>query len=93
VYVSGWGDVHDPLDPDELPPGFWKWPREQRVGYYSAALRRVQIVAHIRSFIGSGTDVGPRAGAADRLTTEELAHVAADLGALPGERRGGSDER
>jgi hypothetical protein len=77
----------DPLDPDSLPPGFWEWPRQQRVAYYDAVLRRVETIAHIRSFIGSGSSGGPRAGAADRLTAQELAHVAADLGALPGERR------
>lgn len=82
-------DSNDPRsdDPSALPPGFWKWPRRERVAYYDAVLRRAEVVAHIRSFIGTGADGGPRGGAADRLTSEELAHVAADLGAIPREPR------
>lgn len=74
-------------DPEELPPGFWDWPIQQRIAYYDAVLFRKQIIAHIRSFIGSGS-VGPDPGAADRLTTEELCYVAAMLGAIPREPPG-----
>jgi hypothetical protein len=86
-------DSDDPRsdDPDSLPPGFWKWPREHRIAFYDSVLTRSDVVAHVRSFIGSGTDLGPAAGAGDRLTTEELCYVAADLGALPREHRRGEE--
>jgi hypothetical protein len=72
-------------DPADLPPGFHKWPRQHRIHFYAVALDRADIMAHIRSFIGSGTDAGPRPGSADRLSKAELSHIAADLGALPRE--------
>lgn len=75
---------HDDRDDFEtLPPGFWDWPRQHRIQFYASVMRRRHLVAHIRSFIGSGTDAGPTAGAGDRLTVEELAYIAADIGALP----------
>lgn len=78
-------------NPDNLPPGFWRWPRQHRIAFYSSVFQRTEVIAHIRSFIGSGTEIGPDGGAADRLTTDELCYVAADLGALPHERRRGED--
>jgi hypothetical protein len=72
-------------DPADLPPGFHRWPRNQRIAFYAGALDRSDILAHIRSFVGSGDDDGPTPGTDDRLSKEELSHVAADLGALPRE--------
>lgn len=79
----------DPTDPDSLPPGFWQWPRPDRLAYYSAVCTRQEIIAHIRSFLGSNGN--PTSGAPNRLTVEELAHIAADLGALGREERRGGD--
>lgn len=68
---SGW----DSDDPPELPPDYRRWDREARINYLTLGRTRVDLLAHIRGYIGSNRG-------SDRLDKRELAMIADDLGVI-----------
>jgi len=68
---SGW----ESDDPPEVPPDYRRWDREARINYLTLGRTRVDLLAHIRGYIGS--DRG-----SDRLDKRELAMIADDLGVI-----------
>jgi hypothetical protein len=63
----------DPESPS-MPPGFEKWPREQRVNYIEAMHNRGQLVLGLVQLAELEED-GPRRGDPERLTVPELARI------------------
>ena len=68
-------DVDQPVQPDggrELPSKWSQWPRESKINYLTLGHKRVDLLAHLRGYLGSSRG-------SPRLDKEEIAMICVDL--------------